>query len=75
VDRGPEEWIGTGQLIGSAAAGLVIDAQEAQGAFVVAAALLAVGAATAAVFHWHGHDLRGRDAGPMPDTEPVAIVT
>jgi MFS family permease len=72
-------WVGTGQLIGaalgSAAAGFVIDAQGAQGAFVVAAALLAAGAAIAAVFHRHSPDLRGRDAGPMPDTEPVAIVT
>lgn len=72
-------WVGTGQLIGaalgSAAAGFVIDAHGAQGAFVVAAALLAAGAAIAAVFHRHSPDLRGRDAGPLPDTEPVAIVT
>ncbi|KDP92265.1 MULTISPECIES: MFS transporter [Clavibacter] len=72
-------WVGTGQLIGaalgSAAAGFVIDAQGAQGAFVVAAALLAVGAAIAAVFHRHSPDLRGRDAGPIPDTEPVPVMT
>jgi MFS family permease len=72
-------WVGTGQLIGaalgSAAAGFVIDAQGAQGAFVVAAALLAAGAAIAAVFHRHSPDLRGRDAGPIPDTEPVPVMT
>ncbi len=71
-------WVGTGQLIGaalgSAAAGFVIDAQGAQGAFVVAAALLAAGTAIAAVFHRHSPDLRGRDAGPIPDTEPVPVM-
>lgn len=72
-------WVGTGQLIGaavgSALAGFLIDAQGPTGAFVVAAALALVGFLVPLLGRrWHP-DLRGRDASPIPDTEPFAAVT
>lgn len=70
-------WVGTGQLIGaaigSAIAGFMIDEFEAPGAFVVAAVFAVVGAIVPAVFRRSHPDLRGRDASPIPDTEPVPI--
>jgi MFS family permease len=68
-------WVGTGQLIGaalgSALAGFLIDSSGAQGAFWAAAALAFLGFIAAVVGRrWHP-DLRGRDASPIPDTEPV----
>jgi MFS family permease len=72
-------WIGTGQLIGAAAgsavAGFLIDGVGAQGAYVAAAAFAAAGAVVAAVFVRGFPDLRGRDASPIPDTEPVPTIT
>ena len=70
-------WVGTGQLIGaalgSAVAGFLIDAYSAQGAFVAAAGLALLGLLAAVVGRpWHP-DLRGRDASPIPDTEPVPL--
>ncbi|MFZ2964282.1 MAG: MFS transporter [Rhodoglobus sp.] len=70
-------WVGTGQLIGaalgSAAAGFLIDANGAIGGFIAAAVLAAVGVLVPTVLRgWHP-DLRGRDASPIPDTEPVAV--
>ena len=70
-------WVGTGQLIGaaigSAIAGFTIDGFGPQGAFAVAAAFAIVGCLIATFFHrWHP-DLRGRDASPIPDTEPVQV--
>lgn len=70
-------WVGTGQLIGaalgSALAGFLIDAYDAVGAFWAAAVLAFLGFVVPAVGRrWHP-DLRGRDASPIPDTEPVAI--
>ena len=70
-------WVGTGQLIGaaigSAIAGFTIDGYGPQGAFAVAATLAIVGCLIATFFHrWHP-DLRGRDASPIPDTEPVQV--
>jgi MFS family permease len=70
-------WVGTGQLIGaalgSALAGFLIDGYDAVGAFWVAAALAFLGFVVPALARrWHP-DLRGRDASPIPDTEPVAI--
>lgn len=70
-------WVGTGQLIGaalgSAVAGFVIDASGPQGAFFVAVAFAAAGALVPLVGRrWHP-DLRGRDASPIPDTEPVPV--
>ncbi|MGX5697195.1 MFS transporter [Agromyces soli] len=70
-------WVGTGQLIGaalgSALAGFLIDGNGPQGAFWAAAALALAGTIVPALAHrWHP-DLRGRDASPMPDTEPVPV--
>lgn len=69
-------WVGTGQLIGaaagSAAAGFLIDASGSQGAFITAAIFALVAFAISALFARRLPDLRGRDASPIPDTEPVA---
>lgn len=70
-------WVGTGQLIGaaigSAIAGFLIDASGATGGFYVAAAFAFVGFLFPLIFRsWHP-DLRGRDASPIPDTEPIAV--
>lgn len=70
-------WVGTGQLLGAALgaamAGFLIDAAGSRGAFVIAAVFAAVAVLIAAVFHRAIPDLRGRDASPMPDTEPVPV--
>jgi len=70
-------WVGTGQLIGaaigSAVAGFLIDSAGAGGAFWTAAGFAAVGAIVPLVFRRAHPDLRGRDASPIPDTEPVPI--
>jgi len=70
-------WVGTGQLIGaalgSAVAGFLIDAYTAQGAFWAAAGLALLSLIAGVVGRpWHP-DLRGRDASPIPDTEPVPL--
>lgn len=70
-------WVGTGQLIGaalgSALAGFLIDGYGAQGAFWAAAAIAFLGFLVPALARrWHP-DLRGRDASPIPDTEPVPM--
>jgi MFS family permease len=70
-------WVGTGQLIGaalgSAVAGFLIDRYSAVGAFWVAAVMAALGALVPLIGkRWHP-DLRGRDASPIPDTEPVSV--
>jgi MFS family permease len=70
-------WVGTGQLIGaaigSALAGFTIDAFGPTGAFVVAAVLAIVGCIVPTLLSsWHP-DLRGRDASPIPDTEPIGV--
>ncbi len=69
-------WVGTGQLIGAAAgsavAGFLIDARGSDGAFWAAAGFAAAALVISAVFHRAAPDLRGRDASPIPDTEPVA---
>lgn len=71
-------WVGTGQLIGaalgSAAAGFMIDAFDAPGAFWVAIAFALVGFVIPVVFRGAHPDLRGRDASPIPDTEPIQAV-
>ena len=70
-------WVGTGQLIGaalgSAAAGFLIDSHGAIGGFVAAASLALVGFVIPVLFRRHLPDLRGRDASPLADTEPVPI--
>ncbi|AWB94824.1 MFS transporter [Agromyces badenianii] len=70
-------WVGTGQLIGaalgSALAGFLIDGYGAQGAFWAAAVLALFGFIVPVIGRrWHP-DLRGRDASPIPDTEPVPM--
>ncbi|MEY9851356.1 MFS family permease [Leifsonia sp. EB41] len=70
-------WVGTGQLIGaalgSALAGFLIDGNGPVGAFWVAGAFALVGFLVPALA-WRVHpDLRGRDASPIPDTEPVPV--
>ncbi len=70
-------WVGTGQLIGaavgSAVAGFLIDGIGPGGAFYVATAFAVVAAGAAAIGSKWSPDLRGRDASPIPDTEPVPI--
>jgi len=70
-------WVGTGQLIGaamgSAIAGFLIDRFNAPGAFWVAAAFAGLGFLLPTIFHRAHPDLRGRDASPLPDTEPVPL--
>lgn len=70
-------WVGTGQLIGaalgSAAAGFLIDGYGPIGGFWAAAAFALIGVLFPTVFRgWHP-DLRGRDASPLADTEPVPL--
>ena len=69
-------WVGTGQLIGaamgSAVAGFLIDRFNAPGAFWVAAVFAGLGFLLPTIFHRAHPDLRGRDASPIPDTEPIA---
>jgi MFS family permease len=70
-------WVGTGQLIGAALgssiAGFLIDSQGPIGAFWIAGVFALVGFLVPLLGHrWHP-DLRGRDAGPIPDTEPVPV--
>lgn len=71
-------WVGTGQLIGAAAgsalAGFMIDGVGPQGAFWVGGALAVLGVIVAVVSVRWLPDLRGKDAGPRPDTEPVELV-
>lgn len=72
-------WLGTGQLIGaalgSAIAGFLIDEYGAIGGFWAAIAFAVIGMLVATLFRgWHP-DLRGRDASPLPDTEPVEVVS
>ena len=71
-------WVGTGQLIGaalgSAVAGFLIDEYGPTAAILVAAAFAALGTLIPALGRrWHP-DLRGRDAGPIPDTEPIRTI-
>lgn len=70
-------WVGTGQLLGaalgSAAAGFLIDAAGPQGGFLTATGLIVLAVVIAAVFRRALPDLRGREAGPIPDTEPVPV--
>ena len=77
-------WVGTGQLIGAAAgsavAGFLIDYVAGShgggpglGGFIVAVIFAAVGTLVPALFHSRFPDLRGRDASPLPDTEPVPV--
>jgi MFS family permease len=75
-------WVGTGQLIGAAAgsavAGFLIDFVSARhegspglGGFIVAVLFAVVGTLVPVIFRRALPDLRGRDASPIADTEPV----
>ncbi|MFT4233429.1 MAG: MFS transporter [Microbacterium sp.] len=68
-------WINTGQLmgaaLGSAIAGFTIDQVGSRGAFATAAGMVVLGLAISIVFVRALPDLRGRDASPIPDTEPI----
>ena len=71
-------WVGTGQLIGaalgSAVAGFLIDANGPIGGFWAAAVIAALGVLVPTLLHsWHP-DLRGKDASPIPDTEPISTL-
>ncbi len=72
-------WVATGQLIGAAAgsaiAGFLIDGIGPQGAYWAATGFAVVGFIVSAVFVRSFPDLRGRDASPIPDTEPVQTIT
>ena len=72
-------WVGTGQLIGAAVgsslAGFLIDGVGSIGAFIVAAALAFLGFLVPFLGKRFHPDLRGRDASPIPDTEPVQTIT
>ncbi|MCM6763102.1 MFS transporter [Rathayibacter sp. ZW T2_19] len=72
-------WVGTGQLIGaalgSAIAGVQIDGNGPTAAVVVAAVFSFVGFVVPALGRRYHPDLRGRDASPLPDTEPVQLPT
>ncbi len=72
-------WMGTGQLIGaaggSAVAGFLIDSSGPVGGFTVGAVMAGVGVLVALGAKRWLPDLRGRDASPIPDTEPVVLPT
>ncbi|MBN9213459.1 MAG: MFS transporter [Microbacterium sp. SCN 70-200] len=72
-------WIGTGQLLGAALgssiAGFLIDGVGQAGAYAAAGGFAIVGALVAITFVRGFPDLRGRDASPIPDTEPVPVIT
>lgn len=69
-------WIGTGQLlgaaVGSAIAGVAIDAIGGVGGVWVAVVMVAIAAAVAAIFRRHQPDLR-HGIGEPPDTAPVEL--
>jgi hypothetical protein len=72
-------WMGTGQLmgaaIGSAVAGFLIDANGPVGGLAAAAGGAFLGVLLPLATRRWLPDLRGRDASPIPDTEPVDIPT
>jgi MFS family permease len=70
-------WAGTGQLIGaaigSAIAGVLIDRSGTVGGLYVASVFALVGVLVPVLFKRVLPDLRGSDASPLADTEPVPI--
>ncbi|AMM20089.1 MFS transporter [Frondihabitans sp. PAMC 28766] len=70
-------WAGTGQLIGaaigSAIAGALIDKTGTVGGLFVASAFAVFGVLVPLVFKRVLPDLRGTDASPLADTEPVPV--
>ncbi len=72
-------WMGSGQLIGaalgSAVAGFAIDGFGPLGGFVAASILALLGCLVPTLFKSAHPDLRGKDAMPLADTEPVSTIT
>jgi MFS family permease len=70
-------WIGSGQLIGvglgSALAGLSIDAFGPTAAIITAAIFATAGTVAALISLPWSPDLRNRDLSPIPDTEPIPV--
>ena len=70
-------WIGSGQLIGvgvgSAVAGVIIDAYGPSAAILVAALFAGAGTIAALISKPWSPDLRNRDLSPIPDTEPIPV--
>ena len=70
-------WTNTGQLVGvalgAALAGQALDHFGAQTAFLCGAALAALATIAAAVGIPVSPDLKGRDAGPVPETAPIPL--
>lgn len=70
-------WVGTGQLVGaalgSAVAGIAIDTAGGVGGIFVSAVFLIITVITAAVSMPWIPDLRGKEATPIPDTEPIQL--
>lgn len=72
-------WVGTGQLIGaalgSALAGIAIDQLGPNGGVLISIGFLVLSLVTVSVAMPWIPDMRGRDSTPIPDTEPVTIIT
>lgn len=70
-------WVGTGQLVGvalgSAIAGIAIDTFGASGGILISALFLIATAVASVVSVPWIPDLRGKDASPIPDTEPIQL--
>jgi len=70
-------WVGTGQLVGvalgSALAGMAIDAAGGFGGILVSALFMAATTLSAAISVRWMPDLRGKDASPLPDTAPITL--
>lgn len=70
-------WVGTGQLVGvalgSAIAGIAIDSSGASGGILVSVLFLVATVLSAAISVRWVPDLRGRDAAPLTDTEPIML--
>jgi MFS family permease len=72
-------WAGTGQLVGaalgSAVAGIAIDHLGPHGGLLAAVGFLVATVAAVSISIPWVPDLRGRDAAPIPDTEPLQVIT
>ncbi|HUH53294.1 MAG TPA: MFS transporter [Microbacteriaceae bacterium] len=70
-------WLQTGHLIGaaigSALAGVAIDAFESNGGIVISILFLLVTVFLSVITSRWIPDLRGRDASPIPDTDPIMM--
>ena len=70
-------WVGTGQLVGvalgSAIAGVAIDAMGANGGILISTLFLVATVIAASISVPWIPDLKGKDASPIPDTEPIQL--